>query len=188
MIFASATRRAGAPVLSISVCIKLREFCIKMQLPSSRGVHGVERRPRILVRYAGYAGNHRNRDRAQSRRRGDLDARTGADGHDFEPVVPEIVRRGERAWRFIFPHAPVRPVTINSGMSMRAWYDILGFDRGAARGCGRLSRHRPRGARPDRAGTRARHRAGTHGARRLLAGGCGVPVFAGCAIRSGSRD
>jgi len=56
----------------------------------------------------------------------------GADGHDFEPVVPEIVRKGERAWRFVFPHAPVRPVTINGGMSMRAWYDILGFDRGAA--------------------------------------------------------
>lgn len=55
----------------------------------------------------------------------------GADGHDFEPVVPEIVRRDERAWRFIFPHAPVRPVTINGGMNMRAWYDILGFDRGA---------------------------------------------------------
>src|ERR1700724_2400463 len=51
----------------------------------------------------------------------------GADGHDFEPVVPEIVRRGERAWRFIFPHAPVRPVTINGGMSMRAWFDIYGL-------------------------------------------------------------
>jgi phospholipase/carboxylesterase len=56
----------------------------------------------------------------------------GADGHDFEPVVPEIVGRGERAWRFVFPHAPVRPVTINGGMSMRAWYDILGFDRTSA--------------------------------------------------------
>jgi phospholipase/carboxylesterase len=56
----------------------------------------------------------------------------GADGHDFEPVVPQIVRRGERAWRFVFPHAPVRPVTINNGMSMRAWYDILAFDRGTA--------------------------------------------------------
>ena len=41
----------------------------------------------------------------------------GADGHDFEPVVPEIVRRGERAWRFIFPNAPIRPVTINGGMA-----------------------------------------------------------------------
>jgi phospholipase/carboxylesterase len=53
----------------------------------------------------------------------------GADGHDFEPIVPELVRPGERALRFVFPHAPVRPVTINGGMAMRAWYDILGFDR-----------------------------------------------------------
>jgi phospholipase/carboxylesterase len=60
----------------------------------------------------------------------------GADGHDFEPVVPEIVRRRERAWRFVFPHAPARPVTINNGMSMRAWYDILGFDRRAAEDAG----------------------------------------------------
>ncbi len=56
----------------------------------------------------------------------------GADGHDFEPIVPEIVRPGERAWRFVFPHAPVRPVTINGGMSMRAWYDLKGMDRRAA--------------------------------------------------------
>jgi phospholipase/carboxylesterase len=56
----------------------------------------------------------------------------GADGHDFEPIVPELVRRGERAWRFVFPHAPVRPVTINGGMSMRAWYDLKGVDRRAA--------------------------------------------------------
>lgn len=55
----------------------------------------------------------------------------GADGHDFEPVVPEIVRRGERAWRFVFPNAPVRPVSINGGMSMRAWYDLKGLDRRA---------------------------------------------------------
>jgi phospholipase/carboxylesterase len=56
----------------------------------------------------------------------------GADGHDFEPIVPDIVRRGERAWRFVFPNAPVRPVTINGGIAMRAWYDIQGFDRKAA--------------------------------------------------------
>jgi phospholipase/carboxylesterase len=56
----------------------------------------------------------------------------GADGHDFEPIVPEIVRPKERAWRFVFPDAPVRPVTINGGMSMRAWYDITGFDRKAS--------------------------------------------------------
>jgi phospholipase/carboxylesterase len=55
----------------------------------------------------------------------------GADGNDFVPVVPELVRRGERAWRFVFPHATSRPVTINGGMRMRAWYDILSFDRTA---------------------------------------------------------
>ena len=53
----------------------------------------------------------------------------GADGHDFEPIVPELVQRGTKRWRFIFPHAPIRPVTINGGMPMRAWYDILGLDR-----------------------------------------------------------
>jgi phospholipase/carboxylesterase len=51
----------------------------------------------------------------------------GADGHDFEPIVPELGLRFPV--RFVFPHAPVRPVTINGGMAMRAWYDILGFDR-----------------------------------------------------------
>src|SRR5258707_13011303 len=56
----------------------------------------------------------------------------GADGHDFEPIVPEIVHRGERAWRFVFPNAPIRPVTINGGVSMRAWYDLRGLDRKAA--------------------------------------------------------
>jgi phospholipase/carboxylesterase len=56
----------------------------------------------------------------------------GADGHDFEPIVPELVPERTRAWRFVFPHAPVRPVTINSGMRMRAWYDIVGLDRRAA--------------------------------------------------------
>jgi phospholipase/carboxylesterase len=47
----------------------------------------------------------------------------GADGHDFEPIVPELDLA--KPVRFIFPHAPVRPVTINSGMPMRAWYDIF---------------------------------------------------------------
>jgi phospholipase/carboxylesterase len=56
----------------------------------------------------------------------------GADGHDFEPIVPQLVQRGERAWRFVFPNAPVRPVTINGGMRMRAWYDINGLDRNSA--------------------------------------------------------
>ena len=52
----------------------------------------------------------------------------GADGNDFAPIVPELVDRAWPALRFVFPHAPVRPVTINNGMSMRAWYDIAGFD------------------------------------------------------------
>jgi phospholipase/carboxylesterase len=55
----------------------------------------------------------------------------GADGHDFEAVVPELVRRGERVLRFVLPHAPIRPVTINGGAQMRAWYDIVDFDRQA---------------------------------------------------------
>ncbi|PZQ16346.1 MAG: carboxylesterase [Rhodanobacter denitrificans] len=50
----------------------------------------------------------------------------GADGHDFEPIVPELVARDWPPLRFVFPHAPVRPVTINGGMPMRAWYDIVG--------------------------------------------------------------
>jgi len=56
----------------------------------------------------------------------------GADGHDFEPIVPELVRRGERSLRFVFPHAPVRAVTLNNGYRMRAWYDIVSIQRGAA--------------------------------------------------------
>jgi len=52
----------------------------------------------------------------------------GADGHDFEPVVPEIVRPDWPSLRFVFPHAPVRAVTINGGVRMRAWYDILGLE------------------------------------------------------------
>lgn len=56
----------------------------------------------------------------------------GADGHDFEPIVPELVPRGSKNWRFVFPNAPIRPVTINGGMPMRAWYDIMGLDRKVA--------------------------------------------------------
>ncbi len=56
----------------------------------------------------------------------------GADGHDFEPIVPELVRPGERALRFVFPHAPVRPVTLNGGYAMRAWYDIAALERRTA--------------------------------------------------------
>jgi phospholipase/carboxylesterase len=57
----------------------------------------------------------------------------GADGHDFAPIVPELLMRDGRrrdwpALRFVFPHAPQRAVTINGGARMRAWYDIRDFD------------------------------------------------------------
>jgi phospholipase/carboxylesterase len=52
----------------------------------------------------------------------------GADGHDFEPIVPELELK--RPVRFVFPHAPIRAVTINQGMRMRAWYDIFQFGGG----------------------------------------------------------
>ena len=52
----------------------------------------------------------------------------GADGNDFVPLVPELVRREWPPIRFVFPHAPVRPVTINGGAPMRAWYDIRELD------------------------------------------------------------
>ena len=48
----------------------------------------------------------------------------GADGHDFEPIVPELRLPASLPVRFVFPHAPLRPVTINQGHVMRAWYDI----------------------------------------------------------------
>lgn len=52
----------------------------------------------------------------------------GASGHDFQPVVPELHLPDDMAVRFIFPHAPNIPVTINGGMVMPAWYDILALD------------------------------------------------------------
>ena len=48
----------------------------------------------------------------------------GADGHDFEAIVPELGLPEDSGIRFIFPHAPIRPVTINDGAEMRAWYDF----------------------------------------------------------------
>jgi phospholipase/carboxylesterase len=56
----------------------------------------------------------------------------GADGHDFEPAVPDLARFCSRGLRFVFPHAPVRPVSLNGGYPMRAWYDIVSLDRHAA--------------------------------------------------------
>jgi phospholipase/carboxylesterase len=52
----------------------------------------------------------------------------GADGSDFVPIAHELDLSAVGPVRFVFPHAPVRPVTINGGMQMRAWYDVLGTD------------------------------------------------------------
>jgi len=55
----------------------------------------------------------------------------GADGHDFAGIVPELVRSDWPGIRFIFPHAPVMPVTLNAGMVMPSWYDLYGLDIGS---------------------------------------------------------
>src|SRR5258708_7958910 len=68
----------------------------------------------------------------------------GADGHDFEPIVPELKLPAGLPIRFVFPHASVRPVTVNGGYKMRAWYDIFdqdilaGEDEEGIRGSGKL--------------------------------------------------
>ena len=55
----------------------------------------------------------------------------GADGYDFEPIVPELQFKTKAQTRFIFPHAPARPVTINNGYVMPAWFDIHAIDEKA---------------------------------------------------------
>ena len=52
----------------------------------------------------------------------------GADARDFEPIVPELRLPAELGIRFVFPNATIRPVTVNGGMRMRAWYDVLSMD------------------------------------------------------------
>ncbi|MCF7221540.1 alpha/beta hydrolase [Marilutibacter chinensis] len=85
----------------------------------------------------------------------------GADGHDFAPIVPELVRKDWPALRFVFPHAPIRPVTINNGVPMRAWYDIrdmnlaqradeAGVDASVAQVEALIARERERGTPPSR--------------------------------------
>jgi len=79
----------------------------------------------------------------------------GADGHDFEPVVP-LLGVEDLGVRFVFPHAPSIPVTINAGMVMPAWYDVVeldlerrpdtaGVERSAASVRALLGRERERG-------------------------------------------
>jgi phospholipase/carboxylesterase len=85
----------------------------------------------------------------------------GADGHDFEPIVPELRLPAATRVRFVFPHAPLRPVTINQGHVMRAWYDIRALagvrreDEAGVRQSARqvealLARERQRGIAPGR--------------------------------------
>jgi phospholipase/carboxylesterase len=52
----------------------------------------------------------------------------GADGNDFVPIIPELRLSGDFGIRFVFPHAPAIPVTINNGFIMPAWYDIKAMD------------------------------------------------------------
>jgi phospholipase/carboxylesterase len=56
----------------------------------------------------------------------------GANGHDFVPVVPELGLPADHGIRFVFPHAPIRRITINQGMAMRGWYDVAGADLSVA--------------------------------------------------------
>lgn len=55
----------------------------------------------------------------------------GASGHDFEPIVPELHLLQRPGVKFLFPHAPIRPITINGGAAMRGWYDINSLDFGS---------------------------------------------------------
>jgi phospholipase/carboxylesterase len=54
----------------------------------------------------------------------------GADGHDFVSLIPELQLPKDIGIRFIFPHAPIRPITVNNGYEMRAWYDLLSLEPG----------------------------------------------------------
>jgi phospholipase/carboxylesterase len=98
----------------------------------------------------------------------------GADGHDFEPIVPYL---GVPWVRFVFPHAPSRPVTINQGYVMPAWYDITGLGRGGAN-VGHVSETRRRvTALLDRESER-----GVPSERTVLAGfsqGAGIALYTG---------
>lgn len=79
--------------------------------------------------HLGFARNSRDRRRRTIAEERHLAARPWGDGHDFEAIVPELRLSESLRLRFVFPHAPMRPVTINGGATMRAWYDILSLDR-----------------------------------------------------------
>ncbi len=94
----------------------------------------------------------------------------GADGHDFESLVPELRLPASPSVRWVFPHAPVRPVTINGGFRMRAWYDIVALDRSAPEDEAGHPRVRRGHLRPRPPGARAGDRRRADRPRRLLAG------------------
>jgi len=121
----------------------------------------------------------------------------GADGHDFEPIVPELDLPPGLAVRFVFPHAPMQAVTINNGAVMRAWYDVYGLDgvrredaAGVRASQGRIealiARERERGFTASRivlagfsqGGAMAIHTAARHGERLagVMALSCFVPL------------
>ena len=109
----------------------------------------------------------------------------GADGNDFVPVAHELDLAAVGPVRFVFPHAPTRPVTVNGGYVMRAWYDIFGFDS-------RERREDEVGLRASQAlveGLIAKEKArGVPAGRIVLAGfsqGCAMTLMAG--LRHGER-
>jgi len=106
----------------------------------------------------------------------------GADGNDFVPVAHELDLASVGPVRFVFPHGPMRPVTINGGYVMRAWYDILGAELGP----GSAKREDEAGLRASQAlvdGLIAKERArGVNAERIVLAGfsqGCAMTFMAG---------
>jgi phospholipase/carboxylesterase len=108
----------------------------------------------------------------------------GADGNDFIPVARELDLSAAGPVRFVFPHAPVIPVTINGGSAMRAWYDILGADL--------VRREDEAGLRKSLAGVEAliaREKSrGVAAARIVIAGfsqGCAMALLTG--VRHGER-
>jgi len=102
----------------------------------------------------------------------------GADGHDFVPIVGELGLPDSLPVRFVFPHAPMRPVTLNNGFVMRAWYDITAFTpEGRADKAGIVESSRRVGECIDREGQR-----GVAPGRVVLAGfsqGGAVALYAG---------
>ena len=102
----------------------------------------------------------------------------GADGHDFEPLVPQLVQPADPALRFVFPNAPMRPVTLNGGYAMRAWYDIVALDRRTAEDAAGIRASQTIITDLIRREKRARHAHRAYRTGRFLAGGA-MALYAG---------